>query len=261
MSSRSASSSSRRSAKGNSYPAGARGTVTPTIAEFAEGRAAGAGTETGAAMGTGNASSANEGRTFNGRPRSTSPTGAPCRAGEPLDAPQLNGVRGCRESSSSKERPALPAARNAGTAGSGTASTGSGAASTTADVARTAGADESAASSENSAPLSKGEAGAGVAEAVAPAGGWDRGGGTCPQVRAVSAWRTTGAGGGRTSVNETSGNSGGGAAGSRCAAASKTSLHWPQRTHPSEMRNWSATTLKEVEQDGQRVIWLISGRL
>jgi len=27
------------------------------------------------------------------------------------------------------------------------------------------------------------------------------------------------------------------------------------------MRNWSATTLKEVAQDGQRVIWLISDGL
>jgi len=63
------------------------------------------------------------------------------------------------------------------------------------------------------------------------------------------------------SVNETSGNNAGGAAGSRCAEASNTSLHWPQRTHPCEMRNWSATTLNEVEQDGQRVIWLISDGL
>ena len=259
MSSSSASSSSRRSAKGSSYPAGAGGIVT-SVAELAEGWATGAdrGTGTGAAIGMCVGSSANTGTTFVDRPTWASAAGAPCRAGKPLDAPQLNGVSGCSESSPSKEPLALLAARNAGTAGSGTASTGSGAASNVPDVA---GADESAASSENSTPLSKGEAGAGAAEAVTPSAGWDCEGGTWPQARAVSAWRTTGAGGGRTSVNDTSGNSGGGAAGSRCAAASKTSLHWPHRTQPSEMRSWSATTLKEVEQDGQRVIWLISERL
>jgi hypothetical protein len=62
-------------------------------------------------------------------------------------------------------------------------------------------------------------------------------------------------------VSDTSGSSGAGATGSKWAEASNTSLHWPQRTHPSEMRNWSATTLKVVAQDGQRVIWLISERL
>jgi hypothetical protein len=79
-----------------------------------------------------------------------------------------------------------------------------------------------------------------------------------PQARPASCARGTGNGGGRTSVRETSGSSGAGGAARRWADASKTSLHWPQRTHPSEMRNWSATTLNVVEQDGQRVIWLIS---
>ena len=43
------------------------------------------------------------------------------------------------------------------------------------------------------------------------------------------------------------------------AAASKICWHWPQRTQPSEMRSWSATTLNKVAQDGQRVFWLIGG--
>lgn len=79
-----------------------------------------------------------------------------------------------------------------------------------------------------------------------------------PHARSASLFRAVGAGDGRTSVNDTSGKRAAGATGSKCAEASNTSLHWPHRTHPSEMRNWSATTLKEVAQDGQRVIWLIS---
>jgi len=41
----------------------------------------------------------------------------------------------------------------------------------------------------------------------------------------------------------------------------KISLHWPQRTQPSEMRSWSATTLNLVPQEGQQVIWLIGSAL
>ena len=79
-----------------------------------------------------------------------------------------------------------------------------------------------------------------------------------PHAPSASGLRATGAVGARMSVSDTSGRSASGATGSKWAEASNTSLHWPQRTHPSEMRNWSATTLKVVAQDGQRVIWLIS---
>jgi hypothetical protein len=68
-------------------------------------------------------------------------------------------------------------------------------------------------------------------------------------------------GGGRTSVRETSGSNAGGGAGISDSEASKTSAQLPQRTHPSDMRNWSATTLNWVEQAGQRVIWLICNGL
>lgn len=57
-----------------------------------------------------------------------------------------------------------------------------------------------------------------------------------PQARS-SVLRATGAGGGRTSVKETSGSSGGAGGASRLADASKTSLQWPQRTQPCEMRS------------------------
>ena len=82
-----------------------------------------------------------------------------------------------------------------------------------------------------------------------------------PQAPSASGLRAMGAVGARRSVSDTSGSSAAGATGSKWAEASNTSLHWPQRTHPSEMRNWSATTLKVVAQDGQRVIWLISDGL
>ncbi len=82
-----------------------------------------------------------------------------------------------------------------------------------------------------------------------------------PQAPSASGLRAAGAVGARRSVSDTSGSNAAGATGSKWAEASNTSLHWPQRTHPSEMRNWSATTLKVVAQDGQRVIWLISNRL
>jgi len=39
-------------------------------------------------------------------------------------------------------------------------------------------------------------------------------------------------------------------AGTSWAEASKISWHCPQRTQPSEMRSWSATTLKRVPQKG-----------
>ena len=51
---------------------------------------------------------------------------------------------------------------------------------------------------------------------------------------------------------------GGGTASWSCADASKISLHWPQRTQPSEMRSWSGTTLNIVLQAGQRVIRLMA---
>ncbi len=43
----------------------------------------------------------------------------------------------------------------------------------------------------------------------------------------------------------------------KCAFASKTSLHCPQRTQPSDTRSWSGTTLNIVVQAGHRVIRLI----
>ena len=104
--------------------------------------------------------------------------------------------------------------------------------------------------------------------AAAGAAGWDTrpaawlaGGSNTPQAPRASGCRATTTGGGRVSVSDTSGSIGGGGAATRCAAASNTSLHCPQRTQPSEMRSWSATTLNWVAQAGQRVIWLICGRL
>jgi hypothetical protein len=78
-----------------------------------------------------------------------------------------------------------------------------------------------------------------------------------PQARAGGSARGTGWGGGRILSNAMSGINAGGWDGCRWAEASKTCWQCPQRTHPSEMRNWSATTLNIVAQDGQRVIWLM----
>ena len=210
------------------------------------------------------------------------------------DGRHANGVTGSRLSSP-PDAPRAPAVRNAGTAGVGTSMTGgdsfagNGATKEAGDVK---GAGNGAAigtegcstgsvclgevdcALRSAAPSPEAVAGptAGAAGAVRAAGsegataagalvgGWMAGGGA-PHARPASVARATGAGGGRTSVSDTSGNRDGGADGSKCADASNTSLHWPQRTHPSDMRNWSATTLKEVAQDGQRVIWLISGGL
>src|SRR5206468_11256771 len=47
----------------------------------------------------------------------------------------------------------------------------------------------------------------------------------------------------------------------RLAAASNTSLQWPQRTLPSEIFSWSVTTRNIVPQAGQLVIRLMSQRL
>ena len=161
------------------------------------------------------------------------------------------------------------AERNAGTAGSGTSRVG---ATGAASLAGPGTAVSSAGSSTPSRSIvvwtggaAGGESGGAATvageirasrgvETGAEAGGW-------PHARPASGGRATGTGGGRTSVRDTSGSSAAGAAASKWADASKTSLHWPQRTHPSEMRNWSATTLNVVEQDGQRVIWLISAGL
>lgn len=199
---------------------------------------------------------------------------------------QEKGVTGSRLSSS-PDAPSAPAVRNAGTAGVGTSMTGGddaagNGATHGAGGANGAGAGDVAAvgnagfrsapeylgavdcTLRSAAPSPEAAAGAAAGAAEAAAGavidGW-AGGGGAPQARSASAARATGAGGGRISVSDTSGNNDGGADGSKCADASNTSLHWPQRTHPSDMRNWSATTLKEVAQDGQRVIWLISGGL
>src|SRR3990167_7391479 len=76
-----------------------------------------------------------------------------------------------------------------------------------------------------------------------------------PQARAGGSARGTG--GGRILSNAMSGINAGGWDGCRWAEASKTCWQCPQRTQPSEMRNWSATTLNIVAQDGQRVIWLM----
>jgi hypothetical protein len=46
----------------------------------------------------------------------------------------------------------------------------------------------------------------------------------------------------------------------RSAVASKISAQWPQRTQPSEILSWSATTLNIVPQTGQRVIRPMKGR-
>ena len=47
----------------------------------------------------------------------------------------------------------------------------------------------------------------------------------------------------------------------RLALASKTCVQLPQRTQPSEMRNWSGTILNIVPQMGQRVTRLMSAKL
>ena len=144
--------------------------------------------------------------------------------------------------------------RNAGTAGSGTSRVGATGAPSLAGTGMTGTTVSLAGSSNPPRSITVGTGGAAGVETGEEAGGW-------PHARPASGGRATGTGGGRTSVKETSGSSAAGAAASRWADASKTSLHWPQRTHPSEMRNWSATTLNVVEQDGQRVIWLISAGL
>ena len=202
------------------------------------------------------------------------------------DGRQANGVTGSRLSSP-PDAPRAPAVRNAGTAGVGTSMTGGDDASGNgathgAGGAKGSGAGDGAAVGDagfrsapeclgavdctlrSAAPSPKATAGgaAGAAkEAAGAATNGGTGGGGTPQARSAPVARATGAGGGRTSVSDTSGNNDGGADGNKCADASNTSLHWPQRTHPSDMRNWSATTLKDVAQDGQRVIWLISGGL
>src|SRR3990167_8772396 len=43
----------------------------------------------------------------------------------------------------------------------------------------------------------------------------------------------------------------------RYSVASNTSAQWPQRTQPSEIFNWSGTTLNIVPQAGQRVVKLM----
>jgi hypothetical protein len=185
---------------------------------------------------------------------------------------QANGVTGSRLSSPCAD-PDAPAVRKAGTAGVGTSITRGGGTAGEGD-----GKDEAsgARAGEGAGAGGAGAADSGTRDAAvrvaapspvavvgdtagAPIGGCV--GGVTPQARPASETRATGAGGGLTSVSDTSGSNDGGADGSKCADASNTSLHWPQRTHPSDMRNWSATTLKEVAQDGQRVIWLISGGL
>ena len=70
--------------------------------------------------------------------------------------------------------------------------------------------------------------------------------------------------GGGTRAPASAASTGAGAAsGASCRStvASNTSLQRPQRTHPSEMRSWSRTTLKVVAQAGQRVTRLMRRRL
>jgi hypothetical protein len=57
----------------------------------------------------------------------------------------------------------------------------------------------------------------------------------------------------------TIGTGGVGGADTRLACASNTVAHWPQRTQPSEILSWSATTLNKVPQAVQRVTRLIEG--
>jgi hypothetical protein len=48
-----------------------------------------------------------------------------------------------------------------------------------------------------------------------------------------------------------------GGMGTKCALASNTALHWPQRAQPLAMRSWSGTSRKSVAQAGQRVMGCI----
>ena len=130
---------------------------------------------------------------------------------------QANGVKGPIPASAPGATAPAAADRNAGTAGCGTSRTGattwacaSGNPAITSEVP--AGNSENAGFSE-----------AGDSASADGATGGEEGG--SPHDRPVSALRATGMDGGRMSVNETSGNNAGGAAGSRCAEASNTSLH------------------------------------
>ena len=149
-----------------------------------------------------------------------------------------------------------PAVRNAGTAGLGISSTGAAGTSCTAlnSGASTVLVTAARVADSETLPVT----GVVALTAFAAAGGAAPVDLPPPHAPSASGLRATGAVGARRSVSDTSGSSASGATGSKWAEALNTSLHWPQRTHPSEMRNWSATTLKVVAQDGQRVIWLIS---
>ncbi len=283
-----------RSANGSSYPPGsisafgadASGARRPTGDKSRESSDAGS-VSANAGGGTSRADgdhTAGFGTAGKGFVVTASRTGAcsAAAAGVGKGGRHANGVTGSRLSSPGAD-PDAPAVRKAGTAGVGTSitrgdgATGDGAGNGEANGA-SAGGGAGDRGERAEGPDGRGAAccavrvaapspvavvgGAvyAVASAGAPMGGCV-GGGATPHARPTSETRATGAGGGLTSVNDTSGSNEGGADGSKCADASNTSLHWPQRTHPSDMRNWSATTLKEVAQDGQRVIWLISGGL
>ena len=63
-----------------------------------------------------------------------------------------------------------------------------------------------------------------------------------------------------SSSTSTTGALSGSDASPNVTGASNTSPQRPQRTHPSEMRSWSGTTLKVVAQTGQRVVRLMGDR-
>ena len=149
-----------------------------------------------------------------------------------------------------------PSTKKAGTTGSGTCKTegtGGGAAGGGGDC--TGGSWAATAPAESLGAVVEADTGRSGREAAsASRAGADSG---APQSRSPGSARRTGAGGGRRRSSAMSGSKGAGAVACRWAEASNTCWQLPQRTHPSEMRNWSATTLNRVPQDGQRVVWLM----
>lgn len=130
---------------------------------------------------------------------------------------QANGVRPTNLKSSPDAAAPPTAERNAGTAACGTSSTGVPAVGSGSVTPKPI-AGPAAGKSENSAlPWAKG-----CTCADAAAGG---GGEESPQGFAASDLRATAMGGARRSASDTSGNSAEGAGASKCADASKTSLH------------------------------------
>ena len=161
-------------------------------------------------------------------------------------------------SASSAPPGTVPCTKNAGTTGSGTCNT---------EGVSACGPEGMGTCTEDStagAAAAVSADGSGDASVLAKCPGPDETSGAragsasgAPHSRSTGSVRRTGAGGARKRSNAMSGSKGAGTFACRWAEASNTNWQCPQRTHPSEMRNWSATTLNRVPQDGQRVVWLM----